>query len=52
MTGERIDPALIDLVPPLRALVPPATVVDKSHYSPFTEQMLPICCASDAPTRW
>jgi nicotinamidase-related amidase len=41
MTGERIDPAMIDLVPPLRALVPPATVVDKSHYSPFTEQTLP-----------
>jgi nicotinamidase-related amidase len=40
MTGERIDPALIDLVPPLRARVPPATVVDKSHYSPFTEQAL------------
>ena len=41
MTGERIDLAMIDLVPPLRALVPPATVVDKSHYSPFTEQTLP-----------
>ena len=41
MTGERIDPGMIDLVPPLRALVPPATVVDKSRYSPFTEQTLP-----------
>lgn len=41
MTGLRIDPAMIELVPPLRALVPPAHVVDKSHYSPFTEQALP-----------
>ena len=41
MTGERIDPAMIDLLPPLRALAPPATVVDKSHYSPFTEPTVP-----------
>jgi nicotinamidase-related amidase len=41
MTGERIDPCMIDLVPPLRALVPPATAIDKSRYSPFTEQTLP-----------
>jgi nicotinamidase-related amidase len=41
MTGERIDPCMIDLVPPLRALVPPATAVDKARYSPFTEQTLP-----------
>jgi nicotinamidase-related amidase len=41
MTGERIDPAMIELVPPLRALVPPARVIDKFRYSPFTEQALP-----------
>jgi nicotinamidase-related amidase len=41
MTGERIDPAMIELVPPLRALAPPAQVVDKSRYSPFTERNLP-----------
>ena len=41
MTGERIDPALIELLPPLRALVPPAQVIDKAHYSPFAEQVLP-----------
>ncbi len=41
MTGEQIDPAMIELVPPLRALVPPARVIDKFHYSPFTEQALP-----------
>jgi nicotinamidase-related amidase len=38
MTGERLDSRLIQLVPPLAALVPPATVVDKAHYSPFKEQ--------------
>lgn len=37
MTGERLNSRLIELVPPLAALVPPAFVVDKSHYSPFVE---------------
>jgi nicotinamidase-related amidase len=40
MTGERIDPAMMELVPPLRVLAPPAQVVDKSRYSPFTERNL------------
>jgi nicotinamidase-related amidase len=38
MTGERLDPGLIQLVPSLATLVPPATVIDKAHYSPFKEQ--------------
>ena len=38
MTGERVDPQLIQLVPPLAALAPPAIVIDKAHYSPFKEQ--------------
>ena len=29
---------LIQLVPPLAALVPPAIVIDKAHYSPFKER--------------
>jgi nicotinamidase-related amidase len=37
MTGDRLDPRLVELVPPLAALTPPAFVVDKSHYSPFRE---------------
>jgi len=37
MTGERLDPRLIQLVPPLAALTPPAIIIDKSHYSPFSE---------------
>jgi hypothetical protein len=36
MTGERLDPCLIQLVPPLAALTPPAIIIDKSHYSPLT----------------
>jgi nicotinamidase-related amidase len=36
-TGERLDPRLIQLVPPLAALAPPAIVIDKAHYSPFKE---------------
>lgn len=35
MLGERIDPALLDLVPPLARLVPPAKVLDKQSYSPW-----------------
>jgi nicotinamidase-related amidase len=37
MTGRKIDPALIELVDPLKGLAPPATLFDKRHYSPFTE---------------
>jgi nicotinamidase-related amidase len=36
MTGERLDPRLIQLVPPLAALAPPGIVIDKRHYSPFS----------------
>jgi nicotinamidase-related amidase len=37
MTREELNPRLVELVPPLAALAPPATVVDKRHYSPFEE---------------
>ncbi|MBV9250603.1 MAG: cysteine hydrolase [Acetobacteraceae bacterium] len=37
MTGDRLSPKLIELVPALAELVPPAIVLDKRHYSPFTE---------------
>jgi nicotinamidase-related amidase len=40
MTKEKLDPSMIELVPELAALVPPATVVDKHHYSPFAEPRL------------
>lgn len=40
LTLERIDPRLIELVPPLAALVPPAEVIDKRVYSPFSEPQL------------
>jgi len=37
MTGERLDRRLIELVPPLSELVPPAQVFDKRCYSPFVD---------------
>jgi nicotinamidase-related amidase len=40
LTLERIDPWLIDLVPPLATLAPPAEVIDKRVYSPFSEPQL------------
>lgn len=36
LTGERIDPALLDLAPDLQRFVPPARTFDKAVYSPWT----------------
>lgn len=35
VTLEHVDPALLELMPELAALAPPALVVDKGVYSPF-----------------
>jgi nicotinamidase-related amidase len=40
MTLERLDPAMIELVPELRALSPPAHVLDKRVYSPWLDDTL------------
>lgn len=40
MTRDRIDPRLLELVEPLRALVPPAKVLDKMVYSAFAHPRL------------
>ena len=37
MTKEELDPHMIELVSELAKLVPPARVIDKHCYSPFTE---------------
>ncbi|MFC7705131.1 cysteine hydrolase [Plastorhodobacter daqingensis] len=37
VTLAQLDPALLDLAPPLQALCPPARVLDKAVYSPWTE---------------
>lgn len=37
MTLENLPPGAVDLLPPLKALVPPAEVIDKRVYSPWTE---------------
>jgi nicotinamidase-related amidase len=39
-TRDRIDPSLLELVPPLARLTPPATVIDKTRYSAFAEPQL------------
>lgn len=40
VTGERLDPAMLELVPPLADLAPPAVVVDKPVYSAFHRSAL------------
>src|SRR5436305_4894833 len=40
LTLERIDRRLLELVPPLACLAPPAAIIDKRVYSPFTEPSL------------
>ena len=40
LTLDRIDPRLIELVPPLARLSPPAVTIDKRVYSPFSERAL------------
>lgn len=41
LTLDRIDRRLLELVPQLAPLAPPAAVVDKRVYSPFAETALP-----------
>jgi nicotinamidase-related amidase len=40
LTLERLDPRLVELVPELAPLAPPAEIVDKRVYSPFAEPAL------------
>jgi nicotinamidase-related amidase len=40
VTRSEIDPELLELIPQLKRFVPPASVIDKAHYSPFTEPNL------------
>jgi len=40
MTRDRLDPAMIELVPPLQKFVPPARVFDKLVYSPWFDGRL------------
>jgi nicotinamidase-related amidase len=39
-TRERLAPEMLELVPSLKALVPPAAVIDKSRYSAFAGSAL------------
>jgi nicotinamidase-related amidase len=40
LTLERINPGLLELTPPLARLAPPAVVIGKRVYSPFSEQAI------------
>jgi nicotinamidase-related amidase len=40
MTGEHLHPDLVDILPDLRRLVPPARVFDKPTYSPWIDGSL------------
>ena len=40
VTGQNLDPRLLDLLPELAELVPPALVLDKPAYSPFSDARL------------
>jgi nicotinamidase-related amidase len=39
-TRENLDPALLELLPPLDKLCPPATVIEKTRYSGFIGSQL------------
>ena len=39
-TRERINPALLELLPPLSSFSPPATIIDKTKFSGFAEPQL------------
>ena len=48
-TRERLDPALVDLLPALAKLCPPAAVLDKTFYSAFSDpQLLQLLQAREA----
>lgn len=40
VTRERLDPTLLDLLPPLDKFAPPAAIVDKARYSAFSASAL------------
>jgi len=40
LTRDRLDPCLLQLVPALSRLAPPAAIIDKRFYSPFSEAAL------------
>jgi hypothetical protein len=51
VTRERLDPALLDLMPGLQRFVPPAVVFDKMVYSAFASRELPRASQRIASTR-
>jgi nicotinamidase-related amidase len=39
-TRQQLDPGMLELLPPLAKLCPPAQIIDKTRYSAFTEPQL------------
>jgi nicotinamidase-related amidase len=50
VTGDRLDPRLLELMPPLAALTPPAAVFDKMVYSAFADRLHPLLQARGVAT--
>jgi nicotinamidase-related amidase len=50
MTREELAPGLLELVPPLARLAPPATVINKHVYSPFVEEACSAICGHGTRT--
>jgi len=51
MTGQNLPPDLLDLIPPLKQLVPPARIFDKFTYSPWYNGRLHQQLQAEAITR-
>lgn len=47
MTSEHLPPELVDIVPSLRKLIPPARVFDKRTYSPWIDGRLKAALSGD-----
>ncbi|MDP9812307.1 nicotinamidase-related amidase [Rhizobium tibeticum] len=47
MTSKHLPPELVDIVPSLRKLIPPARVFDKRTYSPWIDGRLEAALSSD-----
>jgi nicotinamidase-related amidase len=51
VTGQRLDPVFLELLPELAALVPPGIVLDKPGYSPFSNpELVALLAAREADT--
>jgi nicotinamidase-related amidase len=52
VTQRECDPTLFELIEPLQKLVPPATILDKTTYSAFSDPLLKIALDGRRRMRW